>query len=93
MGTFQITVHGNAPQIFVGSDLGGAKIVSIKDVSPKLVSAADLAQQFGISVDAVRDRCAEINKGTRGKCLYDPEQADLILSAKPVSKRGRKREN
>lgn len=93
MGTFQITVHGDAPQLFVGSDLGGAKIVSIKDVSPKIVSAADLAQQYGISVDAVRDRCAEINKGTRGKCLYDPEQARLILMARPVAKRGRKREN
>ncbi|RKG31458.1 hypothetical protein [Acinetobacter tianfuensis] len=93
MGTFQITVHGDAPQLFVGSDLGGAKIVSIKDVSPKLVSAADLAKQFGISVDAVRDRCAEINKGTRGKCLYDPEQANLILIARPVAKRGRARKN
>ncbi|MGB9191269.1 MULTISPECIES: hypothetical protein [unclassified Acinetobacter] len=55
MGVFQITVHGEAPQLFVGSEVGGAKIVSIKDVSPKLVSASELAQQYGISVDAVRD--------------------------------------
>jgi hypothetical protein len=39
----------------------------------------------------VRDRCAEINKGTRGKCLYDPEQANLILTARPLAKRGRSR--
>lgn len=93
MGIFQITVQDEAPQLFVGSEVGGAKIVSIKDVSPKLVSAAELAQYYGISVDAVRDRCTEINKGTRGKCLYDPEQANLILTAKPVAKRGRARKN
>lgn len=93
IGVFQITVQGEAPQLFVGSEVGGAKIVSIKDVSPKLVSASELAQQYGISVDAVRDRCAEINKGTRGKCLYDPEQANLILTAKPIARRSRPRKN
>ncbi|MBD8008322.1 MULTISPECIES: hypothetical protein [Acinetobacter] len=93
MDIFQITVQSEAPQLFIGSEIGGAKIISIKDVSPKLVSAAELAQHYGISVDAVRDRCAEINKGTRGKCLYDPEQANLILTAKPVAKRGRARKN
>jgi hypothetical protein len=93
IGVFQITVQGEAPQLFVGSEVGGAKLVAIKDLSPKLVSAAELAQQYGISVDAVRDRCAEINKGTRGKCLYDPEQANLILTARPVAKRGRARKN
>ena len=76
-----------------GSEVGGAKIVSIKDVSTKLVSASELAQQYGSSVDAVRDRCAEINKGTKGKCLYDPEQANLILTSRPVAKRGRSRKN
>lgn len=77
----------------MGSEVGGKKIISIRDVSPKLVSASELAQQYGISVDVVRDRCAEINKGTRGKCLYDPEQANLILTARPVAKRGRQRKN
>ena len=62
-------------------------------MSPKLVSASELAQQYGISVDVVRDRCVEINKGTRGKCLYDPEQANLILTVRPVVKRGRNRKN
>jgi len=27
MGVFQITVHGEAPQLFVGSEVGGAKII------------------------------------------------------------------
>jgi len=63
MGIFQITVQGEAPQLFVGSE------------------------------DAVRDRCAAINKGTRGKCLYDPEQAHAILTAKPIARRGRPRNN
>ena len=70
MRMFEITVQGEAPQLFVGSEVGGAKIVSIKDVSPKLVSSTELAQYYGISPDAVRDRCAAINKGTRGKCLF-----------------------
>ncbi len=93
MVIFEITVQGEAPQLFVGSEAGGAKIVSIKDVSPRLVSSTELAQYYGISPDAVRGRCAAINKGTRGKCLYDPEQANLILTAKPVAKRGRQRKN
>lgn len=93
MRVFQITVQGEAPQLFVGSEVGGAKIVSIKDVSPKLVSSTELAQYYGISPDAVRDRCAAINKGTRGKCLYDPEQAHAILTAKPIARRGRPRNN
>lgn len=62
MGTYQITVQGNAPEMLVGSTLGGATIISIMDVSPKLVSAATLAKQYGISIDSVRDRCAEIKK-------------------------------
>lgn len=93
MGTFQITVQGDAPQLFVGTEVGGAKIVSIKDVSPRLVSAAELATQYGVSVDVIRSRLADINCGTSGKCLYDPEQAKLILTAKPIAKRGRKRKN
>lgn len=93
MGVFQITVTGEAPQLFIGTDIGGAKIVAIKDVSPKLVSASELAEQYNMSADVVRDRCAEINKGTKGKCLYDPSQAHIMLTAKPVAKRGRKRAN
>ncbi len=94
MAVFQITATGDELQLFIGAVLeGGAKVVEIKDVSPKLVSASELAQQYGVSVDVVRDRCCEINKGTRGKCLYDPEQANLILTAKPVTKRGRARKN
>ena len=93
MGVFQITVHGDAPQLYVGSEVGGAKIVAIKDVSPKLVTAAELATQYNISVDAVRARLADFNRGTSGKCLYDPEQANAVLTAKPVAKRRRPRKN
>ncbi len=93
VGTYQITVVGDAPEVFVGSSLGGARIISIEDISPKLISAAELAKQYGISVDAVRDRCSEINRGTSGKCLYDPKQANIILTLKPVAKRGRARKD
>lgn len=93
MAMFQVTLQGSELQLFLGAQIGGAKVVAIQDISPKLISAADLAQQYGISVNVVRDRCCEINKGTRGKCLYDPEQANLIWTAKPVAKRERKRAN
>ena len=66
MGIFQITVQGEAPQLFVGSEVGGAKIVSIKDVSPKLVSAAELAQYYGISVDAVLSKSNVLCNPIRG---------------------------
>ncbi len=35
MGIFQITVQGEAPQRLVGSEVGGAKIVSIRRCKPK----------------------------------------------------------
>ena len=92
MGTYQITVQGEAPQVFVGSELAGAKVVEIKDVSPAFVSPQELALKYGISEDTVRAKLAAINKGVGRKCKYVPKEADLILGHK-ANRPGRKRAN
>lgn len=92
MGTYQITVQGEAPQVFVGSELAGAKVVEIKDISPEFVSPQELALKYGISEDTVRAKLAAINKGVGRKCKYVPKEADLILGHK-ASKNRRPRIN
>lgn len=93
LGMYTITVHGDAPQLFIGSVIGGARVVSIKDVSPKLVSATELAEQYNLDAKTIRSKLAAINKGTRGKHLYSPAEADLLLSDRGKQKVGRKRAN
>ena len=83
---YQITVFGKVPELFVGAEIGGAKIVEIKDVSPKFVGSTELAKQYDLDAKTVRTRLASINKGD-GKCLYDPHEAHLILSQKATKNR------
>lgn len=93
MGVYQITVTGDAPQIFIGENLNGAKVVAIKDVSPKLIGSTELAEQYKIDAKTVRNRLASINKGSNGKFQYDPTEAHLILGQKEKRSVGRKRAN
>jgi hypothetical protein len=93
MGIYQITVQGEVPQLFLGAEVGGAKVVAIKDVSPKLVGSKYLAEIYNISEETVRSRCAHINRGTRGKSQYNPDEAHLVLSEKPSKRVGRPRKN
>lgn len=93
MGVYQITVTGDAPQIFIGENLSGAKVVAIKDVSPKLVGSTELAEQYKIDAKTVRNRLASINRGSNGKFQYDPAEAHLILSQKEKKGVGRGRKN
>lgn len=92
MRMFQITATGDDLQLFLGADVGGAKVVEIKDVSPKLVGSTELAEQYNIDAKTVRNKLASINRGY-GKCLYDPAEAHLILSQKEKRGAGRKRAN
>lgn len=92
MGMFQITVTGDALQLFLGAEIGGAKVVEIKDVSPEFVTPQELAVKFGISEDTVRAKLASINQGVGKKCKYKPEEAHLILSQR-TKRVGRKRAN
>ncbi|AOA58245.1 hypothetical protein [Acinetobacter larvae] len=92
VGIYAITVQGEAPALHVGAEIGGAKVISIKDISPQLVSAAYLSKQYNLDVKTIRSRLLPINKGTPNKHLYNPEEAERILSL-GKQKTGRKRVN
>ncbi len=88
-----ITVEADAPpNIFLGAEIGGAKVIGMQQEKIELVSAAEIAQRHGISAATVRRRLTAINQGTEGKFLYNPTSASQMLKDQP-SKRGRKRAN
>lgn len=90
---YTITVESDSPpQIFLGENLGGAVVTKLEKAKQELVSAAQLAKSYNLSVNTIRTRLVNINQGTEGKCLYDPEAAHNLLTTKE-SKRGRKRVN
>lgn len=93
MGMYQITVTGDALQLFLGEQIGGAKVVEIKDVSPEFVTPQELAIKYGISEDTVRAKLASINQGVSKKCKYKPDEAELILGQKQKKGVGRGRKN
>ncbi|ONN50386.1 HTH domain protein [Acinetobacter genomosp. 33YU] len=88
-----ITVESDIPpQILLGQNLGGAIVTKLEQEKLELVSAADLAIKYNLSVDTIRRKLVAINQGTEGKALYNPIQADSLL--KDRTKRvGRKRAN
>ena len=93
MGAFKytITVESDAaPQILIGQNLGGATVVGMRQEKVELVSAAEIAQQQGISAATVRRKLAAINQGTEGKFLYNPIAALQMLKDSKTT-RGRKR--
>ncbi|MEX5742553.1 DNA-binding protein [Acinetobacter baumannii] len=89
-----ITVESDIPpQILLGQNLGGAIVTKLEQEKLELVSAADLAKVYGLSVTTIREKLISINQGTGGKHMYDPERARQILTQKDANKRGRKRAN
>lgn len=91
---FSITVEGDTPpQILLGQNLGGAIVTKLEKVKQELVSAAELAKLYNLSVPTIRERLMQINQGTEGKHMYNPELARQILTTKETNKRGRKRAN
>ena len=95
MNAFQyvITVESDTPpQILLGQELGGAIVTKLEKAKKELVSAAQLAAIYSLSVNTIRFRLITINQGTGGKFLYNPEAAHQLLTAKEL-KRGRKRIN
>ncbi|MDM1758181.1 MULTISPECIES: DNA-binding protein [Acinetobacter] len=86
--TFESTTP---PQIVLGQNIGGAVVKELKEVEIKLVSAAQLAKIYNLSVNTIRDKLASINQGTAGKFLYNPTHAHTLLTQK--TKRGRPRAN
>nr|WP_314523632.1 DNA-binding protein [uncultured Acinetobacter sp.] len=91
---FSITLEGDTPpQILLGQNLGGAIVTKLEQVKQELVSAADLAKTYNLSVSTIRDKLIAINQGTGGKHMYNPELARQILIRNESNKRGRKRAN
>lgn len=91
---FSITLEGDTPpQILLGQNLGGAIVTKLEQVKQELVSAAELAKVYNLSVTTIREKLVSINQGTGGKHMYDPERARQILTKKDSNKRGRKRAN
>lgn len=94
-GVFEYTITVEAsspPRILLGQDLGGAVVTKLEKAKQELVSAAQLAKAYNLSVDTIRSKLISINQGTKGKCLYNPEAAHQLLTTNQL-KRGRKRVN
>lgn len=64
---FQITATGDDLQLLLGAVVGGAKVVAIKDVSPKIVGSTEFAEQYKIDAKTVQNQLASINRGSNGK--------------------------
>lgn len=80
---FSITLEGDTPpQILLGQNLGGAIVTKLEQVKQELVSAAELAKVYNLSVTTIREKLISINQGTGGKHMYDPERARQILTKK-----------
>ncbi|RYL26539.1 DNA-binding protein [Acinetobacter piscicola] len=95
MGALQeyliVVESNNPPQVTIGQNIGGAVVKELKEVEVKLVSAAQLAKIYNLSVNTIRDKLVSINQGTAGKCLYNPQLAHNVLTTK--KQRGRPRAN
>ncbi|WOE31947.1 MULTISPECIES: DNA-binding protein [unclassified Acinetobacter] len=79
------------PKIMLGQDIGGGIVKELKEVDIELVSAAQLAEKYNLSVNTIRSTLISINQGTKGKCLYNPRIAHVMLTQK--EKKGRPRAN
>lgn len=94
---YNIVVESDTPpQVMLGAALAGGTVVALSiPEQPKLVDVTWLCGRYtGLSRDRITEIVRSINKGTAGKILVDPDEADkLIQSAGQVSKRGRGRKN
>lgn len=99
MGALRYTVtieSDTPPKLYLGENIAGGTVVALSAESkPKLVDVTWLCGRYtGLSRDRITEIVRSINKGTAGKILVDPDEADkLIQSAGQVSKRGRGRGN
>lgn len=96
MGAFKYTItveSDTPPQILLGQNLGGAIVTKLEQEKQELVSAAELAKLYNLSISTVRAKLIAINQGTSGKHMYNHELARQILTRNETNKRGRKRAN
>lgn len=83
----------NPPEIFVGQNLAGGKVVKIEAEEKKTVSASELACIYNYSAETIRKKLAGLNIGSAGKFQYPTREAHAILSGIRAHKTGRKRKN
>lgn len=95
MRRYTITIEApNPPNICLGQKLlGEGTVIALQQEDKHYVSAQQLAERYGLSVVTIRNRCAHINKGSKGKTLYDPEEAHQVLTSADKKRAGRKRIN
>ena len=79
------------PRLFIGDDIAGGRVVSIKSDEPDYVSTAWLAEKTGLSKSTITDKLKTLAIGN-GKFTYPRSQA-LQLLQQGTKKRGRKRIN
>ncbi|WP_336938958.1 DNA-binding protein [Acinetobacter modestus] len=82
----------SAPQLVLGQSIFGGIITALKLEKKKLVPVSYLVDKYSLSDETIRTKCISINKGTNGKHLYDPDEADAILK-NSKRRRGMKRIN
>lgn len=87
-----IIESSSPPNITLGQNIGGGKVVELKQNQVELVTASYLAEKHNLSVDTIRRKLEHINQGTTGKSLYNPVVASEILK-ELERKKGRKRAN
>ena len=64
MGAFKYTItveSDTPPQILLGQNLGGAIVTKLEQEKLELVSAAELAKAYNLSVSTIREKLISIN--------------------------------
>lgn len=93
MPEFIVTIEADsAPQLVLGQSILGGIVTALKLEKKKLVPVSYLVDKYSLSDETIRTKCISINKGTNGKHLYDPDEADAILK-NSKRRRGPKRIN
>lgn len=93
MAEWIVTIEADsAPQLVLGQSIFGGIITALKVEKRKLISVSELVVKYGLSDETIRTKCIAINKGTPGKHMYDPDEADALLKNFKI-RRGAKRKN
>lgn len=80
-----------APEILLGQQLLGGKVTALQLAKKKLVSVSELMEKYRLSRPTIIEKLSQINQGTNGKMMFDPDQADALLKkVKNGAGRGRK---
>lgn len=76
------------PQIMLGQNICGGIVKELKEAQNELLSAAQIAERYNLSVQTVRRKLLDFNQGTQGKFLYSAKIANEILNPKSKPRTG-----